>query len=83
LNTEGEIEIVSTYSTYDYSVRYLRKPKPIIIGTEDSNLTINGMSTEVDSDYNGQGSELLDAIHRTIVETAVNLAIAAYKSTNN
>ena len=83
LNTEGEIEIVSTYSTYDYSVRYLRKPKPIIIGTEDSNLTINGMSTEVDSDYNGQGSELLDAIHRTIVETAVNLAIMAYKSTNN
>ena len=83
LNTEGEIEIVSTYSTYDYSMRYLRKPKPIIIGTGDSTLTINDKSTEFDSDYNGQGSELLDAIHRTIVETAVNLAIAAYKSTNN
>ena len=78
LNTEGKLEIVSTYSTYDYSIRYLRRPNPIIINTEEEDLKINGISTNQDLDC-----ELLDAIHRTIVETAVNLAIAAYKSTNN
>lgn len=86
LNTEGVIEIVTSanYKNYTYTMRYLRRPKPIIIGTGDASLTINdNKSTEFDSDYNGQGSELLTAIHRTIVETAVNLAIAAYKSTNN
>lgn len=82
LNTEGEIEIVSTYSNYDYSIRYLRKPEPIMIpdsSLEESGITINGKPYDV----NGNDCELLDAIHRTIVETAVNLAIAAYKSTNN
>ena len=85
LNTEGVIEIVSStnYEEYTYTMRYLRRPKPIIIGTGDATLKIDGHSTEFDSDYNGEGSELLTAIHRTIVETAVNLAIAAYKSTNN
>ena len=78
LNTEGKLEIVSTYSTYDYSIRYLRRPNPIIINTEEEDLKINGISTNQDLDC-----ELLDAIHITIVETAVNLAIAAYKSTNN
>lgn len=83
LNSEGKIEIVSIYPKYKYSMRYLRKPKPIIIGTGQSDLKIDGVSTATDSDYNGQGSELSEAIHRTIVETAVTLAIAAYKSTNN
>lgn len=85
LNSEGMLELIvpSEFTEYKYVLRYIRKPQPIIIGTGDSSLTINGISTENDSNYDGQGSELLDAIHRTIVETAVTLAIAAYKSTNN
>lgn len=81
LNTEGEIEIVTpAYTNYTYTIRYLRRPNPIIIGDNSSaGLYIN---ETFPADVSVE-CELLDAIHRTIVETAVNLAIAAYKSTNN
>jgi hypothetical protein len=50
----------------------------------DDPLEVEGLEIS-EEDYNASGvdCELLDAIHRTIVETAVNLAIMAYKSTNN
>jgi hypothetical protein len=77
LNTEGVVEIISTYPEYNYLVRYLQKPYPIIIGNGEADLTIDGIPMESDIDC-----KLLEAIHRPIVETAVSLAIAAYKSTN-
>lgn len=80
LNSEGKIEIVSIYPDYKYSLRYVRRPKPIIVEdlNADLDLTVNGYNLSTPQD-----SELSEAIHRTIVETAVTLAIAAYKSTNN
>lgn len=78
LNTNGKVEIVCTYPTYDYTIRYLRKPRPIIINTQYEQLTLDGESTN-----KNQNCELAIPIHRVIVETAVALAIAAYKSTNN
>ena len=83
LNSEGMLELIvpSEFTEYKYVLRYIRKPQPIIIGNDsaDDALTVNGIKIN-EGDKN---CELLDAIHRTIVETAVALAIAAYKSTNN
>ena len=81
LNAEGKLEIISSYDEYDYSIRYLRKPSPIMI--PDSSLSTELEISGVPYDVNGKDCELLDAIHRTIVETAVTLAVATYKSTNN
>lgn len=78
LNTEGVVEIISTYSDYKYTMRYLQKPEPIIIANGEDTLTIDGVSMAENKDC-----KLLQALHRPIVETAVSLAIAAYKSTNN
>ena len=85
LNTEGFIEIVypSSYGNFEYSVRFIKRPNPIMIPVSDP-LEVEGLQiSEKDYIADGVNCELLDAIHRTIVETAVNLAIAAYKSTNN
>ena len=84
LNTEGFIEIVypSSYGNFEYSVRFVRRPNPIMI--PDSSIDPTDLEiSETPYEVNGMDCELLDAIHRTIVEAAVNLAIAAYKSTNN
>lgn len=84
LNTGGFIEIVypSSYGNFEYSVRFIKRPNPIMI--PDSSIDPTDLEiSETPYDVNGKNCELLDAIHRTIVETAVNLAIAAYKSTNN
>jgi hypothetical protein len=83
LNTEGLIEIVYPEDNYTYSVRFIRRPNPIMIPVVDPLEVKDLKISEKDYDVNGVNCELLDAIHRTIVETAVNLAIAAYKSTNN
>lgn len=90
LNTEGVVEIVTpAYKDYDYIIRYLRRPKPILVGADYECPTIEGYNLSEQNPVTGiwtpvnMDCELLDAIHRTIVETAVNLAIAAYKSTNN
>lgn len=89
LNTEGVVEIISTYTNYKYLVRYLRKPNPILICSDASIYgttppTIDGVAiTAAAATPNPYDCELLEAIHRPIVEAAVSLAIAAYKSTNN
>ena len=88
LNTEGIIEVISTYSDYKYNVRYLIKPNPILICSDASIYgtippTIDGVAiTAAAATPNPYDCELLEALHRPIVEAAVSLAIAAYKSTN-
>ena len=81
LNSEGKIELISTYDSYTYKVRFIRRPIPIMIpySDADESLEISGVPYIKE----GQDCELLDAIHRAIIETAVSLAITTYKSTNN
>ena len=83
LNTEGLIEIVYTEDNYTYSIRFIKRPNPIMIPDSSIDPTDLEISETPYDNVNGMNCELLDAIHRTIVETAVNLAIMAYKSTNN
>lgn len=73
------VEIYSTYSNFWYKLGYLSKPEPIILYTQNDdcgNLTINGVS----AGSNPKGCLLNTALHRTILETAVQNATAAYKS---
>lgn len=57
-----------------YSVRYVKKPRPIIIGDTDE-LKIDGQL------YNeNKGCELDSILHREIIKRAVELAMAAYSN---
>lgn len=63
------IELISKYNIQSYFIKYLSKPKPIIL--EDitgDNLSINGETQRMDCKLNS-------VLHRTILERAVALAI--------
>lgn len=64
-----------------YTIRYIRQPKPIIIGDLDG-LTINGYS--YGTGYNKtMGCELDPMIHEEILQRAVELAKVSWTSTGN
>ena len=65
---EGIVEIISKYNIDSYLVRYLAKPKPIILIELPDGLSINGASDKTECELN-------PVIHRAILERAVKLAI--------
>lgn len=67
------IELISKYTLSNYQIRYVSVPKPIILINLPDNLTINGESKETECKLN-------PAIHRLILEMAVNLAIKSRSS---
>lgn len=80
INDEKIIEIVSPYnitSTLEYRMRYLKYPKPIILGDlatlfPGENLSIDGQTFE-------STSELDIEIHPEILDRAVEIALRDYK----
>lgn len=66
--SEKVVEIVSKYNIDTYLVRYLARPRPIILSKLPDNLSINGVSDKTECELN-------PVIHRTILERAVKLAI--------
>lgn len=66
--SEKVVEIVSKYNIDSYLVRYLARPKPIILSKLPDNLSINGVSDKTECELN-------PVIHRAILERAVKLAI--------
>ena len=66
--SEKVVEIVSKYNIDTYLVRYLARPRPIILSKLPDNLSINGVSDKTDCELN-------PVIHRAILERAVKLAI--------
>lgn len=78
VNTEDcKVELISPYHISKYSMRYLRKPKPIILTDLSSySLTINNMSTVSEC-------ELHENLHRIILNRAGLLAKQAWLSNNN
>ena len=73
--SDGVIEIVCRYIVKDYYVRYLRKPKPIVLEDMPNNLTIDGVGKKSEC-------ELHEALHQRILERAVTEALQS-KITNN
>lgn len=63
------IELISKYNIQSYFIKYLSKPKPIILeDITNDNLSINGETQKMDCELNS-------VLHRTILERAVALAI--------
>ena len=73
--SDGVIEIVCKYIVKDYYVRYLRKPKPIVLVNMPNNLTIDGVGKKSEC-------ELHEALHQRILKRAVTEALQS-KITNN
>ena len=68
------VELITSYEVSKYIIRYIRKPKPIILqGAISGTLQIDGVSTETQC-------ELSSALHRRILERAVLLAKASFVS---
>ena len=66
--SDNTIELVSKYNIKQYVVRYLEKPKPIILEDLPQGLSIEGVNQETECVLNS-------ALHRTILEQAVELAL--------
>lgn len=64
------VEIISRYSIYSYTVKYLSKPKPIILIDLPPDLFINDINKRTECELN-------PVIHRAILERAVNLALVS------
>lgn len=78
-NISAEIIVNSNESISDYKIRYIRRPRPIIVSdltSEYGDLTINGIS-EISE------CELNPIIHEEILQRAVELAKIAYTSDLN
>ena len=67
---ENTVELVSKYKIEGYLLRYLSKPKPIILETLPNDLTIEGVSEKTEC-------TLHPILHDTILERAVQIALQA------
>lgn len=68
---ENAVELVSKYKIEKYLLRYLSKPKPIILETLPNGLTIEGDSEQ------SKECTLHPILHDTILERAVQIALQA------
>ena len=81
-----EVEVLAPYASkiINYSMRYVRKPKPIILINIEKmyGTTIDGYSGDdlPDDVSTAQVCELPEAMHPEIVQRAVELAKAAYRT---
>lgn len=73
-NSDNIIELVSDYNIDKYLIRYVKRPRPIILvdlNEIDEGLTINGLSEASECELN-------PVTHRPILERAVMLAKTAW-----
>lgn len=71
-SNSNEVELYSKYNVAKYTLKYIRRPKPIILPNVelDGNVTINGQNESVDC-------ELHEALHRPLLKLAVRMALAS------
>ena len=62
------IEVISDYNIDKYLVRYLSRPKPIVLEDLNNDISVNGIKVRTECELN-------PVIHRAILERAVRLAI--------
>jgi len=65
---ENVVEIVCKYPVTEYYIRYIKKPKPIVLEDLPNGLTIEGKGEE-------SPCELHEALHQKILERAVRMAL--------
>lgn len=69
------VELISNQQLFEYQMRYVKFPEPIILSTLVDGLSIHGQTIE-------RTSELRESMHSEIVRTAVELATLSYKEDN-
>lgn len=75
------VEIVSKYDVESYYVRYLRKPKPIVlVDLSDTELYIDGQQEKSEYGDEGEACELHEMLQERIIERAVREAVMARTS---
>lgn len=67
---ESRVEIISEYNISEYLVRYLSRPKPIILQDLPEGLSINKERIKTECKLN-------PGIHKTILEYAVKIALSS------
>lgn len=77
--SDGVVEIVSTAPIINYTLRYLTKPKPIILTNLDNGY---GETLEINGESREMTCQLHEALHRRILEKAVLLAAQSRGLTN-
>ena len=73
---KNQVELISNYEIFTYTVRYLSRPEPIILVQLPQGLTIGGKSSP-------QTCLLNTAIHKAILSKAVLIAKSSWESENN
>lgn len=71
---DNVVELVSVFTIDKYTIRYIAEPKPIILSTLPEELSINKLTNKTECELN-------PALHRTILEMAVKMAINSRAST--
>ncbi len=66
--SDGVIEIVSKFNVATYYIRYIRKPRPIILVDLPDDVSIEGINVAMPP-------EIHETLHRRILENAVMLAL--------
>lgn len=79
INGNKVVEIISPFNI-EYNVRYIKYPKPIILG--DLTALFPSENLSIDGFNNTQTCELSEEIHREILDRAVELALRDYKPSN-
>lgn len=67
---KSEVELVSSYNVGTYTIRYVKRPEPIVLcDLEDDGLDINGVVSP-------QTCQLSDLVHQEILSRAVTMALS-------
>ena len=77
---QAELFAIDTIS--EYHVRYVRKPKPIILADFEEDDDISGMNLSIDGYNTRKDCELNTEVHRDILIRAVDLAVLTARENN-
>jgi len=76
---ERVVEIVSAYPIEEYTCRYIKQPKPIILTDFESDPDLTGMNLSIEGENTVTECELNAEVHRDILNRAVELAVRSYR----
>lgn len=82
IGVDKVVEIVSAYTPVEYKLRYVKKPRPIVITDIETNPDTSGLNLTVDGVNVITECELNPEIHREIINRAVENAIRDYRENN-
>ena len=82
LGSGQKAELFAPAEIAEYQIRYVKRPRPIILANFESEEELMGLGLTVDSENVARTSELNTEVHRDIVSRAVELAILAYRENN-